>query len=416
MEETEVSGENRSSEIVRFDIRNFKSIKHASMKFSPFTILYGGNGTGKSSVLYALLTLKNVVLNPNQNVNSFFTYPFLNAGGYENVVFDHKKKESISFSVESVTSDFIVNYTVEIDEGRVNFKAKVSQLTDNSKQFNLELSSPLPYPLNQQKTCNVNFQKKGNFTVSWNGLLFSPVGTITPEHRNELDELIRQLNTSVEAIRRTGVVPLKRGFSKPLYSAGASVTGPVTEEDISTLLINNKYLVSRISHYIEQIFDRDFRVNFKPGTGFFSFDVSDKRTGMATELINDGFGINQIVHLLSISLYDDYDLILIEEPEIHLNPASIRKVLAVLIDISKRKDKRFVITTHSESFISSLLTSVSKGLLKVDDVSVYFAEKENDVSKFSKQTVNEKGQIEGGLEHFVKSELEDLRSLLGIEN
>jgi AAA15 family ATPase/GTPase len=30
------------------------------------------NGTGKSSVLYAMLTLKNIVLNPNQPVDAFF--------------------------------------------------------------------------------------------------------------------------------------------------------------------------------------------------------------------------------------------------------------------------------------------------------------------------------------------------------
>jgi AAA15 family ATPase/GTPase len=58
-------------------------------------MVYGANGAGKSSLIYSLLTLKNIVLNPNQLPNGFFNYTFANLGDYEAVVFDHNKNNTL---------------------------------------------------------------------------------------------------------------------------------------------------------------------------------------------------------------------------------------------------------------------------------------------------------------------------------
>jgi len=69
------------------------------------TVLTGPNNSGKSSIIYGLLTLKNVVLNPNQAVDSFLNLGFLNLGGFAQSVF--MKKE---------ISDIIMGIEVEWDE------------------------------------------------------------------------------------------------------------------------------------------------------------------------------------------------------------------------------------------------------------------------------------------------------------
>ena len=58
----------------RMEIRNFRSVKEQNIDLRPITVVYGPNAAGKSSVLYALLTLKNIVLNPNQNPGGFFNF------------------------------------------------------------------------------------------------------------------------------------------------------------------------------------------------------------------------------------------------------------------------------------------------------------------------------------------------------
>ena len=65
------------------ELKNFRSIRDASIDIAPLTVVYGPNGAGKSSLIYGLLTLKNFLANPNQNVPSLFSYPTMSLGGYE---------------------------------------------------------------------------------------------------------------------------------------------------------------------------------------------------------------------------------------------------------------------------------------------------------------------------------------------
>ena len=53
---------------MQLHIKNFRSIENLSLHLAPITLLYGHNGTGKSSALYAPLTMKNIVMNPMQPV------------------------------------------------------------------------------------------------------------------------------------------------------------------------------------------------------------------------------------------------------------------------------------------------------------------------------------------------------------
>ena len=52
---------------MNLEIKNFRSVKEQKIELAPITLVYGANGAGKSSLLYALLTLKNIILNPNQD-------------------------------------------------------------------------------------------------------------------------------------------------------------------------------------------------------------------------------------------------------------------------------------------------------------------------------------------------------------
>ena len=71
---------------MKIQVENFRSIKKETLELSPLTIMYGKNGSGKSSFLYALLTLKNIALNSNQSPDGFFNYQFMSIGGFDQVV------------------------------------------------------------------------------------------------------------------------------------------------------------------------------------------------------------------------------------------------------------------------------------------------------------------------------------------
>src|SRR5438874_1740466 len=85
---------------MKLSIKNFRSVKAQEVNLAPITIVYGPNGAGKSSLLYTLLTLKNIILNPNQNPSGFFNYVFASLGAFEAIIHDHLTSSAIEIGIE----------------------------------------------------------------------------------------------------------------------------------------------------------------------------------------------------------------------------------------------------------------------------------------------------------------------------
>ena len=149
------------------------------------------------------------------------------------------------------------------------------------------------------------------------------------------------------------------------------------------------------------------------GTSSFNLDSIPRNGGVPVSLVNEGFGINQLVHMLTVCLYSKTKIVAIEEPEIHLHPSMVRKLVHAMVDITSNHDKRIIVSTHSETFVLSLLAQIAAGKIGVDDVSFIFAEKEDGESRFTKQEATQDGQIQGGLRSFIEAELEDMAVFFG---
>ncbi|NUO18897.1 AAA family ATPase [bacterium] len=399
---------------MNLSVQNFRSIKDETFDLAPITVFYGPNGSGKSTVLYSLLTFKNIVLNPNQQVSGFFNYGFMNLGGFESVVFDHRKSKEILFKFELGGFENSVSHEVKFGQSAGTFSLKV--FPDSLKtplQIHAEVT--FPYPLNQASIGEADFKKGGSTKVTWNGIDTKQVSGTTG-YETFFPGIQELANKVSSCLRNVVMVPLKRGFSKPSYSSIPVTPLLATEDEIATMLSTDKYLVAKISSYLESITGRDFRLNVQPGTAVFSLDALDKRTGIASELVNEGFGINQLVHMLARCLVPDASIVCVEEPEIHLHPSAVRALAQSYVKMTKEEDRSFVVATHSEVFISTMLAEIARGAMKPNDLSCYLVTKDGKASKFEKQEVNEKGQISGGLQAFAQAELENTKILLGISD
>lgn len=109
-------------------------------------------------------------------------------------------------------------------------------------------------------------------------------------------------------------------------------------------------------------------------------------------------------------------LICIDEPEIHLHPTIIDGLVSVLIEMAKNEDKQFLISTHSEHFINSLLKNVVEGKIKNEEARVYYLNKTRLETKIEYQEINADGQIKGGLKNFYQTELSNLKTFFKISD
>jgi len=384
--------------IKKIRISGFRSVENAEVDLAPLTVLYGPTASGKSSLLYALLVLKNFILSPTQQADGFFNLGFMNLGGFDDCVFNKDKEKSIDISYS--LSDGEYGFFLRKDSADLFLKSKIQEM---------KAKVSIPYPMNQNFTFIIK-EDDSEYTINWNGINANviPKQPIA-ETQQKAADIAQKLNWVCECVKKIDIAPHKRGFFKPNYSPSQVGQTPTSEDEVATIIINDPNLSPRISVDLESILNRDFRTYTPPGTATVFFQTTDKNSRIPTYLVNDGFGVNQIVYMLAKIHRPEIKTVLIEEPEVHLHPSMVRALVRTLCSIVKEEKKQIILTTHNEVFVSSLLSAVRRKDISPDEVKCYLVKKEKRATKFEEQKVNETGEIEGGLSSFMEGELEDLK-------
>ena len=410
------------SDTYTLHLENFRSVRDASIEIAPLTVIYGPNGSGKSSLIYGLLTLRNFFANPAQNVPSLFSYPTISLGGLREVVRNHAEDEAVSLSLGIRSEHWSSSVTLSIGEsgGVVGVKFDFPHALNPPVRMSLDI--PFPYRGDQQTRSKNDVwwsspdgEVDGLFptTITWNGIGVG-IGADNPAiDPGAAEGYLTNANSPVELARGTGFVPIWRGFAAPVYSVSIVTSSLAMDVEAASLLATDRYLEYDVSKYLETIADRQVRARTQVGTSAFNLDSVPRNGDTPVAMVNEGFGINQLVHMLTVCLYSKTKVVAIEEPEIHLHPSMVRKLVHAMVDITANKDKRIIVSTHSETFVLSLLAQIAAGKIGVDDVSFIFAEKEDGESRFTKQEATPDGQIQGGLRSFIEAELEDMAVFFG---
>ncbi len=389
-------------------IKNFRSIEEATVDLAPLVLLYGPTASGKSSLLYALLVLRNFLINPNRPPDAFFHLGFVDLGGFEECVFNHDVGRSVELAVYHQVQNRPASYCVSLSPNQARLEQQCGSIT-------MRATVPIPYSMN--KTFSFSCVEDGSeYTINWNGVACSvSPKTSTNTAQDTAARVAAMLNATPEAIKAVDVAPSRRGFSKPSYTAVPVSPLPTSEDEVASLVIGDRNLPPRIAMYAERIVGRDFRVYIAPGTATAFFQTADKASRTPSLLVNDGFGVNQVVYLLAKILRRDVRTILIEEQEVHLHPTAERGLVRELCTIIRLEKKQIIITTHSELFVTSILSAVGEGRISPKELKCYLCTKDRRRTQFVGQEIQANGQIEGGLESFIEGELEDLRAMLGIK-
>ena len=409
--------------ITKLSLGNFRSIRDSDVPLGKITVLTGPNNSGKSSIMYGLLALKNIVLNPNQSMDGFLNLGFLNMGGFSQTVFWKKESSDISLGIEVLKNGARSQYTAVLGKK----KSSLSLRTFKPFNISLDLDVSFPYPANKTASTQV-IGSFGKAQIVWNGIspniVVTPIGEgemLVPELKeadgfagSAIENLNESINAPIEELRGVDFVPLRRGFTKPMYASVPMQPQLLNEDELATVLVANRDLEGKVGRYLEQIIDRVFQARPIVGTANFNLQSRDRATGLVCDLVNEGFGTNQLVTILTKCLREEVSTICIEESEIHLHPELMDKLVDGFVKISQDEEKSFIISTHSEHIVLSLLNQVAQNRIKSEDVCIYYLSKEGRETKIERQEVNDKGQIKGGLKGFYEAELKQVKEFFSV--
>ena len=400
--------------ITKLYLENFRSIVKEQVELGKITILTGPNNTGKSSIIYGLLALKNVVSNPTQSLDGCLTPGFINLGGFSQTVYFKDENLNILLGIDVSKDGVDSRYLASLGKK----KSELSLKTLKPFQVLLNLEVSFPYPANR----TTGYELKEDFgiaNITWNGI--TPTVNIKTSElsmrkgKEDIENrLFNSLNAPVEELRGVDFIPLRRGYMKPIYSSVPMQQQLLTEDELATLLAADRDLEAKVANYLEKIVDRIFSVRPTIGTANFSLQSRDRSTGLVCDLVNEGFGTNQLVTILTKSLRKEMHTICIEESEIHLHPEVMDKLVNAFIEITREEDKNFIISTHSEHIVLSLLNKVVQKKISPNDIRIYYLSKGKKETIIERQEVNEKGQIKGGLKGFYETELKEVKAFFNI--
>jgi hypothetical protein len=114
-----------------------------------------------------------------------------------------------------------------------------------------------------------------------------------------------------------------------------------------------------------------------------ALQLVDLRSNVVLSLEDVGFGISQVLPILVQLAISKSDMVLIEQPELHLHPAVQAHFGDLLIDgITPDSKNQFIIETHSEHLLLRLQRRIREGILSSEDIRIYYIDANKELGSY----------------------------------
>lgn len=343
--------------ITNLKIEGFKAIDKLLLPFKPITILTGTNSSGKSSVLQTIIQMQHFVelhelfqknitnggLNTDFNLSSKFS-------GLVQPISDIRNKNTNARQVViEIEYNKLWNKLVQKDSSKDDINGGDVQL-DSHYIFNLHYLSADRLPIRLHTRTD---------KLSQNSIYFMGQNTSYVFNKNRNLTLPEELCENHKA--RTLDFQLNHWLSK---------------------IVNQK--ISTISEY-----------NDVQKQVAFWYSMNDVENIAPNSV---GTGQNHLVHILLMCLLaKKNDVVIIENPELHLHPKA-QAALSEFFTMIANAGIQIVLETHSEHIINKFCYEVYKKNLKSTDIIIHY--KASVEQNFENIYINEKGHYseESGVE------------------
>jgi predicted ATPase len=335
--------------ITSLSLQNFKCFEKQTLSFKPLTLLSGLNGTGKSSVIQALLLLRQsyqqLLL---QSRGLALNGDLVHIGTAKDALFEWAADDIIGFDITCTDE-----YSKEEATGTWRFNYfKDKDVLDN-----------IP-PLS-------------HFDQIYDSCLFSDrdfyylqAERVGPRRFFETsDFLVRQK-------RQIGISGEYTAHFLSLFEKEPVVNHHVTHPDAVSLTIKDQ-----VEAWLGEV-SPGTRINLTQNvvtdTMSLQYTFAGKEISSKYRATNVGFGITYVLPILvAILASHPGSLLLIENPEAHLHPKG-QAQMGDLLARAASGGVQIVVETHSDHVLNGIRVAVHDGKLQPDDVQLHFFQRRKD--------------------------------------
>ncbi|WP_200248875.1 AAA family ATPase [Lamprobacter modestohalophilus] len=124
------------------------------------------------------------------------------------------------------------------------------------------------------------------------------------------------------------------------------------------------------------------------------YEIVVHRDGVAANLRDVGIGISQVLPVLALAFFAPVGAtIILEEPEIHLHPLAQSVLAELFVEVSRQRRVQFIIETHSEHLFRRLQTLIAKQETTADQCRLYFVDRQGPDAALQSLELDEFGRI-----------------------
>lgn len=375
--------------LTRLDLQHFKCFELLRLPLGPLTLLSGSNASGKSSVLQALVLLHQTMREHEWSKRLMLNGAAIRLGTVADVV--DKVHGRRTFEIDVVDGELTYRWT---------FAGERSEMSMAVERV--------------------------------------AVGTVMNERPESLRYLLPPTTDGpamslADRLRRLTYITAERVGPREVYiledRQTAPVVGPIGEHAVSVLhwgrdehVLDELALSDVPPTRLRQVEER-MRTIF-PGCTLEIVQVPQAnavtlglRTSDATDFhrpVHVGFGLTQILPIVIAALSaSKEDILLIENPEVHLHPAGQALVGQFLVDVA-RAGVQVVVETHSDHVLSGIRRSVKAGRLAAEQVAIhFFRPRSTEVAQVLSPTLDSSGNIDTWPEGFFDQFDKDMNYFAG---
>src|SRR5690554_22082 len=348
-------------------IKNFKILKDVDLSLSNLNVISGKNSVGKSSLIQALLLLRQ-----SFEKGTLIDSGLLLQGDFVKI---GKGRDAFTRDAEEEYMQFAIHW---LDGSELNLSYTYRQKSDLQ-----EIRTVFP------KDVSIDSLKKqsifnNNFTyLSADRITSEDTYPVSDYHVNTLNTLgIRGEYTPHFLTEFEHFIIDEKSI---LHSSTAS----------NTLLVQVSAWMCEISDgikigtkMIEEINGVSLTYEFLTENGY-----TDKFSPR-----NVGFGLTYTLPVVTALLSAKKgDILLIENPEAHLHPAG-QSAMGKLISLVAQTGVQLFIETHSDHILNGIRSSVAKGNIDNDNVALFYFSKDEELKKHEVEIatpyLDEKGRID----------------------
>jgi hypothetical protein len=392
-------------------------------------VLLGRNNSGKSALARLPLLLATGYSSDAKAPLDIDGTGIDIAGSFTDLIFSQRPHGSITLSADlgrehgpNVSTSAAIQH---IDEFQTQLVSRFS-LTDGRRHVQVDWIPGDPRAPRWSISCDGSPPKPGK--ISFRGLL----PTILPTEDEPTDSpvradaayavaLVEQARQAFPRIRYVGPFRERPQRFYRLPARSPESVGTVGEDAPHILADDVSRGDGQLLRSIDGFLSREvpgWRVDIDLSRNLYSIVLtSTEDARVQVNLADTGTGIAQVLPILVQRALDqarppqDDVLEIIEQPELHLHPAAHAALADLYLGGLSAGRCRFLIETHSETFVLRLRRRIAEGSLNPNDLALYFVDRAGVSAQVRRLHVDELGNVEDWPAGIFSEDYQEVRAL-----